>query len=298
MKLWLTALAVVFAAPLALAVPSFVPQGQGSSTQGLTTNSYEMVVYSSSAGEAQNASLGGSYGRIEEVGVTQPAEGSLSLDSASYVAGNAWLLDPATAANFPMLSLSPNAGFAFSEVAVPISGEITGPKTVRFDGVLAAEIATVADEYTKVSAPVHTPGPVDVTVDSPTKSITFESGFAYVPALSTSSEATQGQRVQIRLFGSPGTQFHVLYSDSLGTPTSIPGIDGTLDLEVANLTALGQVAIPVTLPGGAITHEGFLEFELPKSPTTLGKTYFVQAAAVDPNASVAFTNHTAVTIKN
>lgn len=298
MKLWLTALAVVVAAPISVAATSFVPQGQGSSQPPLATSSYEHVVYSSSAIEAKGASSGASYGRVEIVGATGSPE-ALSNDAAVYFALAGWALSPMPG-SFELFALAPNAGFAFSDVTIPKSQGMTGNINVRFDGMLAPTQASANPDLIKVTAPTHNPGPVDVTVESDSVSVTYESGFAYIPALDAPAQVTPGQKVQIRACGNPGSSFLVLYSDALGAPASFPGVEGVLELDLTSLLALGEISVPATLPGGATTREGFLEFNMPENASLVGKTYFTQAIHLDPNSvtPISFTNHAVVTVKN
>jgi hypothetical protein len=302
MNLWMAAtVAAVSAAPIALGALAGDPQSQDSGNV-TTSVSYTQVVYSTGSGTSQVASTGASYGRIEEVGASISFYDALSLGSAAYMAlGGTIVVDLDDPASFQLLQPAPNAGFAFTEVAVPVSDGMSGSMTVRFDGVVAALQASANPDLLKVLAPAHTTGTVDVTVESANKTVAFESGFAYVPALYAPAETGLGQHVQLRVFGSPGSMFWVFYSESLGTPASVPGVDGSLDIDLGTMLALGMVTIPVELAGGATTREGFLEFDIPKNPELAGKTFFVQAATYDPtlpNTPYAFTNHTAVSVKN
>ncbi|MFN0206597.1 MAG: hypothetical protein ACKVS6_09840 [Planctomycetota bacterium] len=301
MKPWMAATAVaISAAPITLGAFND-PQSQGQGTV-TTTESYSHVVYSSGSGAAQTASTGASYGRVEQIGVTTTLDGTLSLGSAAYMALGGTIPAEITAPDvFQLFMPAPNAGFAFSEVTIPIFDGMTGTLSVRFDGVLAAPQSSANPDLLKVLAPAHARGPVDVTVESVSKTVTFESGFAYVPALDIPAQIGLGQHLQMRVLGNPGSTFWVMYSESLSAPLSVDGIDGTLNIDFGSLLPAGQVVIPAELPGGATTREGFLEFNMPTNPELVGKTFFVQAATYDPNLSnspFAFTNHMAISVTN
>ncbi len=288
---------VALAAPLTLALVAWAPTAVGQESS--STASYEMATHGISSGQGSSASVGAAYGRVDQVGATVSVDALPALATASYglELGAASLYAPAY---FTLIGLAPSSGAPLTNVIVPLEPGVSGPFTVRFDGILASIVGPAGDNLAVV-APQHAQGPVDVTLDAPAKSVTFEAGFAYVPALLSPPQVAPGEILKLRVAGAPGSTFGVLYAEALGSGMVIEGIAGVLALDLATTHPVGVVALATATNTGSSTSEGFLQVLIPDDPSLVGRTFFLQAIGLEPSVSgptASFTNHTSLSVED
>ena len=170
-------------------------------------------------------------------------------------------------------SISPNIGSTLGGQLVTISGtNLANVNSVTF-GTLSVTPFSKTSTSLQVNTPVQSnPGSVNITVSSPSGSITQLGGYTYyAPPTITSVSPNSGSTSGNQLVTIYGTNLQTTYQVLFGVYAATVQSSSTNQITVLtpNVPSAGSVDISLTTLGGTTTSVGAFTYTIPFSPLTV-----------------------------